>query len=186
MREFCRCGITNFGAGCGVHCGWIELADVCLANAGRFIAFELVTWIDVDRAGTLFLGGIAGGGPRVEEFVLVTEFWDCTRGGNCGSLPFDWSVEDWRETTLGVLCKITEDTVDMDCEVELGVVLVCGWTVAIEVTGFCGCTFTTTVWALVGWGDGFELTLLLFAGCCFGWCIFTAGKLNGNHVKSIG
>lgn len=183
VREFCRCGITNFGAGCGVHCGGNELADVCLANAGRFIVLELVTWIDVDRtgAGTLFLGGIAGGGPRAEE--LVTEFCDWTRGGNCGSLPFNWSVDDWREITLGVFCKIAEVTLDMDCEIELWAVLVCGWTVAIVTAGFCGCIFTT-VWALFGWGDGFGLTLLLLTGWCFDWFVFTARKMNGNHMNN--
>lgn len=32
VREFCRCGITNFGGGCGVYCGGIELTDVCRVN----------------------------------------------------------------------------------------------------------------------------------------------------------
>lgn len=41
-REFCRCGITNFGAGCGVYCGVTELADACFVKAGRLNAPELV------------------------------------------------------------------------------------------------------------------------------------------------
>lgn len=84
MREFCRCGITNFGAGCRVHCGCgIELADVWRAKAGRFNGAEVVTWIDEERtgAGTLLRGGMAGGGPRD---ILVIEFCDGSLGGISG------------------------------------------------------------------------------------------------------
>lgn len=160
-REFCLCGITNFGAGCGVYWGVIELADACFVKVGRFNALALVTWIDDDRVGaaTLLRGGMAGGGPR------VTELWDCIRGGTWGSF---WSpVNDGeRDVILGARCKMADVTFEIDCEMELWDVIVCGWTVAIDIGGFCGCIFTT-VWDFdCDEGDVFGGTLTF--GPCFG------------------
>lgn len=177
VREFCRCGITNFGAGCGVHCGWIELADCCLANAGRFNAVTLVTWMDDDRvgAGTLLRGGIAGGGPRD-----VTELWDWTRGGICGGgacggggFPFGGSLE--RDVTLGARWRIADVTFDMDCEMELWVV--CGWTGATDTVGFGAWIFTTV--CVFAWdGD-------IFGGGLF-WTCFGCWAVEPRNVwKSL-
>lgn len=103
VRELCRCGMTNFGAGCGVHCGGMELADVCRVKVGRLLALALVTCIEQERigAGTLFLGGMAGGGPRP-----CVDPCDCTRGGICGSFcDFDCSATDGRLGKLGAFRK---------------------------------------------------------------------------------
>lgn len=149
VREFCRCGITNFGAGCRVHWGGgIELADVWRVNAGRFIGADVVTWMDAERigAGTLFRGGIAGGGPRGGP-VLVTEF---CRGGIWGSAPFDWSADGGDfDVMLEVRWRIAEVAFDMDCVMELCVVFGWGWTAETIVVGFCGWTFTICCFA---WG----------------------------------
>lgn len=47
------------------------------------------------NGGAFDRGGMAGGGPR-----LVTEFWDCTRGGNWGS--------------LFLICSVTLLVIDVD------------------------------------------------------------------------
>lgn len=122
--------------------------------------------MDADRvgAGTLLRGGIAGGGPRD-----VIEFWDGTRGGTCGSFPLasaSLELVDVRDVTLEVRCKIDVVTFDMDWEIELCVVFVCGWTVATVIAGFCGGTLTI-VCVLTCDGDVFDGVLLL--GTCFAW-----------------
>lgn len=148
-REFCRCGITNLGAGWGVYWGVIELADACFVKVGRA------------GATTLLRGGIAGGGPR------VTEPCDCIRGGTWGNF---WSPvnDDEQDVILGARCKMADVTFEIDCEMELWVVIVCGWIVAMDVAGFCGCTFTT-VWVFVCdevdvFGGG-QLTFCRCLGC---------------------
>lgn len=151
-RELCRCGMTNSGAGCGVHWGrGIELVDVWRASDGRVIDAALVTWIDAERIGgaTLFRGGIAGGGPRDDvagggplpapPLPPPIEFCDWTRGGTWGNLVFDCSVDDWRDTTLGVRCNMADVTFDMDWVIDD-----CVWLVA------CGCTGDTVVVGI--WG----------------------------------
>lgn len=123
VRDACRCGITNLGGGWGVNCGGIILADVCRVSAGRLIGPALVTWIELERAGKLFRGGMAGGGPR-----LGTDACDCIRGGSCGKLVLVSSVSDGRVCIeLGVLCFAVDDIVT----------LACGWTAATVTVGFC-------------------------------------------------
>lgn len=167
MREFCRCGITNFGAGCRVHwgCG-IELADVWRAKAGRFNGDDVVTWIDAERigAGTLFRGGIAGGGPRV---TLVTELCDCSLGGSSGGGLLDDDDDDDVVTfdlMLDVRCKIAVVAFDMDCVMELCVVIVWGWTAETVVMGFCGAWIFTICGFTCG-GVVLVETLLFATGC---------------------
>lgn len=166
-RELCRCGMTNFGAGCGVHCGCgIELVDCCRGNVGRIMVVVLDTWIDAERIGPeiLLRGGIAGGGPRdvvpldVVLLLLVTEFCDWTRGGTCGNLPFDWSVDDWRETMLGARCSMADVTLVIDCVID-------GCTGDTFVVGTCG--FMVIVWVF-GW------VLLPFGFVTFVDCWFVA------------
>lgn len=129
------------------------------------IGFEVVTWIEDDRTGTLLRGGIAGGGPR-----FVTEFWDWSRGGIWGSLPFAWSGGAVFDVMLDVRCRMADFAFDMDCVMELCEVFVCGCTDATVVTGFCGWIFTICglAWAWVV----FTGTLLL-AACC-ATCVFAA------------
>lgn len=77
VREFCRCGITNFGGGCGVYCGGMELTDVWRVNLFDGSSDFDGICTDSERFGNggafdpLDRGGMAGGGPR-----LVTELWD--------------------------------------------------------------------------------------------------------------
>lgn len=166
MREFWRCGITNFGAGCRVHWGCIELADVWRANAGRFNGADVVTWIDEERNGTesVLRGGMAGGGPRC--VVLVREPCDWSLGGICGTLLFDGSDNDIDvvvvtfEVMLEVRCRIDDVTFDMDCEIELCAVW--GWTDATVVIGFCGWTFT------------------------FGWCLICDWAIFNGTLPGVG
>lgn len=110
VRDACRWGITNLGVGWGVNVGVIILADVCRVSAGRLIGPALVTWIELERAGKLFRGGMAGGGPR-----LGTDACGPVRGGSCGKLVFVSSVSDGRDM----------------------VTLACGWTAATVTVGFC-------------------------------------------------
>lgn len=184
VREFCLCGMTNFGGGCGVHCGGIELADCWRASAGRFIELAVVTWMDAERigAGTLFRGGMAGGGPRLGPVTLVTELWDCTRGGICGNLPFACSnVADDFDVMLEVRWRIAVVAFDMDCVMELCVVFVWGWTADTVVIGFCAWIFT-----ICGFGCGwtaFATGTLLLEICCIAWTLM-AGKLGKKDWKS--
>lgn len=169
MREFCRfiCGITNFGAGCRVHwgCG-IELADAWRAKAGRFNGADVVTWIDEERigAGTLFLGGIAGGGPRD---ILVIEVCDCSLGGISGGgllLPWSDDVVVTFEVMLDVRCKIAVVAFDMVCVMELCIGFDWGWTAEMVVIGFCG-GWTFTICGFTCGCVVFIETLLLATGC---------------------
>lgn len=175
VREFCRCGMTNFGAGCRVHCGGgIELVDVWRVNVGRFIGAAVVTWIDEERigAGTLFRGGIAGGGPLVVATMpLVEPLTDPCRGGIWGSAPFDCSVEccDF-DVILEVRWRIAEVAFDMDCVMELCVVFDWGWTAEMVVVGFCGLTFTI---CCLTWGWMVFAEPILLDGKWVDW-IFTA------------
>lgn len=130
--------------GCG-----IELADVWRAKAGRLSGPDDVTWIDEERigAGTLFRGGIAGGGPRV---VLVTEFCDWSLGGNSGG-GFDDDDGITLDVMLDVRCKMDVVAFDMDCVMELCVVFVWGCTAETVVSGFCGVWTFTICGFTCGW-----------------------------------
>lgn len=146
MREFWRIGITNFGAGCRVHCGWIEFAEVCRANVGRFCGGEVAAVTEVERmgAGTLLLGGMAGGGPLV---VAVMELWVWILGGIWGSLALSSSPKAVDlEVILEVLWSIAEVAFDIDCAIELCVSSDWVGTADIAVVGFCGETFTIWGW----------------------------------------
>lgn len=160
VRDGWRCGMTNLGGGCGVTCG-IVFADICRVRAGRFscpaLLFKqkkhlylrlqasngiaqrtylvLATWIELDRPGKLFRGGMTGGGPR-----LGTKTCDWTRGGSSGRLAFVSSVIDGRDCTLGSCCCWT-GVVDL-------LVLVFGWIAANVTVGFGDgrTTFCGTVW----------------------------------------
>lgn len=123
VRDDCRCGITNLGGGCGVNWGGIILAEVCRVSAGRLIGTALVTWIELERIGKLFRGGMAGGGPR-----LGTDTCDCMRGGIDGKFVFVSSVSDGRDCIdVGDVCFAVDDIVT----------LACGWTAATVTVGFC-------------------------------------------------
>lgn len=65
-REFCRCGMTNFGGACGVYCGGMLFDEGCRTSCGGGGA---VAWLAaIGGGGTALLrGGIAGGGPRAVD-----------------------------------------------------------------------------------------------------------------------
>lgn len=121
VRDACRVGMTNFGGGCGVNCGGVELAEACRVSVGRVSDGELVTWTEVARVGAAaaFRGGIAGGGPRP-----AVEPCDWTRGGTWGNLELG-------AATLGAFCggaftDVIDDRGDVVLGGDDGVGFVCG------------------------------------------------------------
>lgn len=118
--------MTNFGAGCRVHCGGIELADVCRVKAGRFFGKEVVV-------GTLLLGGISGGGPLP---MLDIEHCGWILGGTFGRFSFVCSDEGGDfEVMLEVLWSIADFALDMVCTMEICVGFAWEKTVEVNVVG---------------------------------------------------
>lgn len=134
VREFWRWGITNFGAGCRVHWGWMEFADVCRVKIGRHCEVAAIcTDEDLVGDGMLFLGGIAGGGP----LVGCSDVWEWTLGGTWGSLSLVTSSVDMLED----FWRRADFAFDIDSATEFGILLGWGWTVVV-VEGFFGCKLT--------------------------------------------
>lgn len=159
--------MTNSGAGCRVHFGGIELADGCRTRVGRLCGMEVATWTEDERAGagTLFLGGMAGGGPLT---VPVVEDWDWTLGGNCGSLSFAWSDEHTDlDVMLEVLCRIAEVAFDIDWAIVFCGAFTGGWTIEIFEIDFCASM--GIVWDVTCvWLDFTEILLeVCRTGCIF-------------------
>lgn len=173
MREFCRCGITNSGAGCLVHCGCIEFADICRTRGGRLCGMEVTAWTEDERNGAeaLFRGGIAGGGPLT---VLVVEDW--ILGGSCGNLSFTCSVGGIVfDVMLEVLCRIAEVAFDIDCAIEFCGAFNGGWVLEIIVVGFS----SATMWDVVAWfWHGFIGTLLAAWNGCWSFVSVMKKKIN--------